>query len=96
MSNKDRIARKAEEARATASDKEQRAASKPEAPAGRKPRVPAPPPRLKVVWVVCDAARKVVKTYPYPEQAAAQKEAAALTTSTGKEHVVRKDKVPME
>ena len=52
--------------------------------------------RLVVVWTVRDHLRRVVKTYAYHDQADAEKQAARLTKSSGKEHVVRRDRAPME
>jgi hypothetical protein len=51
---------------------------------------------LKLVWAVCDNTGATVKTYPYPERKNADAEAARLTTSKGKTHFVKNDKVPME
>ncbi|MCK6462075.1 MAG: hypothetical protein L6Q95_19505, partial [Planctomycetes bacterium] len=72
------------------------AAGKPKKPkAERKPAVPKAPPRLKIVWAVCDHTLKTLKTFPYPERRAAELEADRLQKAKGKEHVVRAERVPM-
>lgn len=93
MSNRDRIARAAEEAKAAAAEKA--AKKKPSKPRASSKRA-APTGRMKIVWDVCGDNGQRVKTFPYPEQAAAQSAAEALTRSSGKTHSVRASKVPME
>ena len=56
----------------------------------------AAPVRMKVVWEVCNGTGKIVKTFPYPDKAAAEAQTKALTWSTGRAHVLRASKVPME
>ncbi len=94
MSNRDRIARAAEEARIAAEEK----AAKKAAGSPRKARTSskAKPARMKVVWEVCTATGKPVKTFAYPDKAAAEAETQALIKSTGRTHVLRSTKVPME
>ena len=93
MSNRDRIARAAEEARLTAAEKAEKKAVK-ETRSRSKP--PVKPVRMKVVWEVCSGTGKTVKSFPYPDKAAAEAQTKALTESTGRTHVLRPTKVPME
>jgi hypothetical protein len=51
---------------------------------------------MKLVWVVCDNTGAPVKTFAYPERKTADAEATRLTSSKGKQHWVRNEKVPME
>ena len=59
-----------------------------------KPRVKAG--RVKIVWVICNAQGKPVKTFAYPDKAAATTEAQQLSRSTGHLHELRATKVPMD
>ncbi len=86
MSNRDRIARAAEEARLAEAKK----AAKP------SPKRRAKDVRMKIVWVVCNAHGKPVKTFAYPDKAAATTEAQRLSSSTGHPHNLRATKVPMD
>jgi hypothetical protein len=90
MSNRDRIARAAEEARLTAAEK----AAKGTTESSSKRAVKSV--RMKVVWEVCSGTGKTVKSFPYPDKAAAEAQTKALTKSTGRTHVLRPTKVPME
>ncbi len=94
MSNRDRIARAAEEARLTAVEKAATKAAK--AAPGTRPRRAAQPVRIKVVWEVATENGRTVETFAYPDKAAAEAKAGALTASTGRPHAVRAAKVPME
>jgi 23S rRNA-/tRNA-specific pseudouridylate synthase len=98
MSNKDRIARAAEEARVTAEEKAAKKAAKPAAKSPAKPRAraKAEPARMKVIWEVCNATGKPVKSFAYPDKAKAEAEIQALIKSTGRTHLLRATKVPME
>jgi len=103
MSNRDRIARAAEEAAAAASDKEKKAKKAPKEPvrsakkgSTTRTRKSDTPARMKIVWDVCNSNGKAVKTFPYPDKAAAQAAVLALTRSTGNPHVLLANKVPME
>ena len=99
MSNKDRIARMAAEKAAEKKEKATKKKTTKKAPAKSKARTTAatkPTGSRKLVWVVCDHTGSPVKTYPYPERGSADEEAARLTTSKGKQHFVRNEKVPME
>ena len=88
MSDGDRIAR-AEEA---ANDAKQRAAK-----AAKKAKRPKPEVRMKVVWEVCDGGNgKVAKSFPYTDKAKAEAEVAARSRSTGRSHILRPTKVPMD
>ncbi len=51
--------------------------------------------RLRIVWTVFDDRLNEVASFPYPEKDAADKKAAALTKKSGKDHVVRPNKVEM-
>lgn len=85
MSNRDRIARAAEEASLRKAEKASKKASK------AKKVV-----RMKIVWEVCSAAGTVVETFPYPDKAAAEAAVEMLTKSSGSTHLIRATKVPME
>ncbi len=52
--------------------------------------------RVKIVWEVCSGAGKTVQTFPYPEKAAAEARMRALARSSGRSHMLRATKVPME
>ena len=52
--------------------------------------------RVKIVWEVCGGTGTTVKTFPYPDKAAAEAKTRALTRSTGRVHMLRATKVPME
>ena len=101
MSNRERIARAAEEARLTAAEKKakktSKATKKRSTAAGsvRPKRAAKAPARVKIVWEVCTGTGTVAKTFPYPEKAAAEAELARLTKS-GRTHILRATKVPME
>ncbi len=94
MSNRDRIARAAEEARLTALEKQTTKAAK--AAPGTRPRRAAQPVRMKIVWEVATENGKTVETFGYADKAAAEAKAYALTRSSGRPHRVRAAKVPME
>ena len=94
MSNKDRIAHAAAEARAAEVEKAaKKAVKKPAAP--RAKRVVAPV-RMKIVWDVVGATGAKVKTFAYPDKELAEAAAESLSRSTGRSHVLRANKVPME
>ena len=52
--------------------------------------------RMKIVWEVCDGTGKVVETFPYPDKAQAEAAVEARTRSTGRSHILRPTKVPMD
>ena len=88
MPNRGRTARAAEQARLTEAEK---------MPAKEATRSRSKPPiRMKVVWDVCNGTGKVLKTFPYPDKAAAEAQTKALTRSTGRAHMLCAAKVPME
>ncbi|MFY7948408.1 MAG: hypothetical protein ACOVRP_04255, partial [Gemmatimonas sp.] len=96
MSNRDRIENLRAEADAAAKEKEAakaaKAAKASEPKAARKSsgkKAPAAAPRVRIVWMVCDAAGRDVKQFPYAQEQEARAEAAQLTTSTGKTHFVK-------
>src|SRR5688500_15501455 len=100
MSSRERIERMAAEKAAAMREKEEAKRTKAANPApprarsgGRKP---AAPKRMKVVWGVGEHGQPVVRTFPYPQKPAAEAEAARLSSQTGRVHVVRPEKVPME
>jgi hypothetical protein len=103
MSNRDRIARAAEEARLSAEEKAaKKTAKKTTAKKSTakktttRPRARAADARMKVVWVVYNGSGKPVKTYPYPDKAEGEAEARRLSSSTGHPHELRATKVPMD
>jgi hypothetical protein len=92
MSNAARIAKAAAEAEATSKEKTEKAEKKAAAPRASRARQPKPPVRLKVVWTVCEPGGPALATFPYPERAAADADAARR----GKGCLVKPIKVPME
>jgi len=94
MSNRDRIARAAEEARLAA---EEELAKKAARKAAKRPSKARPKEvRMKIVWVVYNASGKAVKTFAYPDKDAGTAEARRLSNSTGSLHELRPAKVPMD
>ena len=97
MSNRERIARAAEEARIAAAEKAAKgtksAAKKTSGSASSRSSKNV---RMKVIWEVCDGSGKAVKAFPYAEKAAAEADLEARTQSTGRRHVLRPTKVPMD
>jgi hypothetical protein len=92
MSNRERIARAAEEAEIAAKEK---AAKKPAKKSGGSKRAD-PKARMKIVWDVCDGTGKVIKTFPYSDKAQAEAEVETRTKSSGRSHILRPTKVPMD
>lgn len=90
-SNSERIANAAAEADARAKEK---AAKPPAAPRVRKGRTPKAPPRMKIVWGVGPAGGAVAKTFPYPERAAADAEAARKSWIVTTQRVLMVDEPP--
>lgn len=85
------------EADAAAKEKESRAAAKAAAPRSSRSsskKQAAPPPRVRIVWLVCDAGGKEVKHFPYSQEAEARAEAQQMTTSSGKTHFVKQGDIP--
>ena len=94
MSNRNRIAHAAEEAKAAQAEKTaKKAAKKPAAP---RPKRVAVPVRMKIVWDVFSSTGAKVKTFAYPDKAEAEAVVESLSRSTGRGHVLRATKVPME
>ena len=91
MSNRERIARAAEEAELEEAAKK---SAKP-APAARSKRA-VKAVRMKIVWEVCSSSGTVVKTFPYADKAAAESLVQELTKSKERVHELRATKVPME
>jgi len=97
MSNRDRIARMAEEADATAKEKPAPKEPKdPKAPKAKKGAAPRVASRMKIVWAVCAVNGSIVKTFPYPEKANAEAEVARLTEEKQASHHLRAEKVPFD
>lgn len=100
MSNRERIARAAEEARLAKGEREaKKTASKDsvKAPAAPRPkRAPKAPQRMKVIWEVCNGNGKVIQTFAYPDKAAAEAATDTLSRSKASTHILRQTKVPME
>jgi hypothetical protein len=94
-SNRDRIARAAEEARLGEVEKAAKRAEKKKTAAPRPKRVPVPV-RMKIVWDVVSSTGAKVKTFAYPDKELAEASAESLSRSTGRAHVMRASKVPME
>jgi hypothetical protein len=99
MSNRDRIARAAEEARLEDAEKVAKKAAQPPpkkkaAKRATKPR--AKEARMKIVWVVFNAQGKPVKTFAYPDKDAGTTEVQRLSSSTGHPHELRPTKVAMD
>jgi hypothetical protein len=90
-SNSERIARAAAEAAAKAKEAASKKAARPAAPKARSsgPKVKG---RIKIVWAVGKPGLDPVKTFPYPERAAADAESA----KRGADFRVVPLKVPME
>ena len=95
-SNRERIARAAAEAEVTASERAAKKASREKSGAPRPKRAPKAPARMKVVWEVCSPAGAAIKTFLYPDKAAAEAATDALSKSTGRTHILRAAKVPMD
>ena len=96
MSNRERIARAAEEAELAAKEKAAKQASKQSSKKKTGSKRPDPTARMKVIWEVCDGTGKVVKSFLYPDKAQAEAEVEARTKSTGRSHILRPTKVPMD
>lgn len=97
MSNRERIARAAEEARLAEAEKATQKATKATKPAaGPRPKRVPKQVRMKIVWEVCTATGAAVKTFAYPEKAAAEAATEELSKSSGRTHILRATKVPME
>lgn len=60
-----------------------------------RPKPSATPPRLKIVWNVCDVGGRTIATFDYPQKADAEALAASLKTRGKGPHFVRSEKVPM-
>src|SRR5436190_9003315 len=94
MSNRDRIARAAEEAKVAATERALKKTAK--KPSATRSAGAAKSVRMKVIWEVRNPAGKAVKSFAYPDKADAEAAVVALTRSTGQTHVLRDAKVPME
>jgi hypothetical protein len=95
MSNRDRIARAAEEARLSELEKAAKRAAKKKAPGAPRPKRVPVPVRMKIVWDVVGSTGATVKTFAYPDKELAEAAAESLSRSTGRSHVLRANKVPM-
>jgi hypothetical protein len=94
MSNRERIARAAEEARLA--DEEKLAKKKAKRVAKRPPKPRAKESRIKLVWVIYNAGGRPVKTFAYPDKESGANEAKRLSRATGKPHELRATRVPMD
>ena len=94
MSNRDRIAHAAAEAKAAAEEKAAKKATK--KPATTRAKRTAVPVRVKIVWDVISSTGAKIKTFAYPDKELAEAETESLSRSTGRQHVLRANKVPME
>lgn len=94
MSNRDRIARMQEEAAATEREKGEKRKTARAEPKAKKGAVSAPVGRMKIVWAVCAVNGSIVKTFPYPQKAAAEAEVARLSEQAP--HHLRAEKVPFD
>ncbi|MBL8862323.1 MAG: hypothetical protein JNK02_09960 [Planctomycetes bacterium] len=96
MSNRDRIARAAEEARAAAAEKAAKAAPKAASASAPKRKRAAPAPkREKIVWEIYGSNGATVKTFGYADKAAAEAHIVALTHATTNRYGLRGTRVPM-
>jgi hypothetical protein len=96
-SNRERIARAAAEAEIASTERAAKKAAKGDKSAAPRPkRAPKAPARMKVVWEVCSPAGATIKTFLYPDKAAAEAATEALSKSTGRTHILRAAKVPMD
>ena len=97
MSNRERITRAAEEARLSEAEKAEKATKKTVKPAPKShSKRAAKVVRMKIVWEVCGSSGTAVKTFAYPDKSAAESATQELTKSTGRTHILRATKVPME
>ncbi|MCK6461813.1 MAG: hypothetical protein L6Q95_18185 [Planctomycetes bacterium] len=94
MSNRDRIAKMQEEAAATEREREAKAKTARKEPKAKKGAPVAPVGRMKIVWAVCAVNGSIVKTFPYPQKAAAEAEVARLSEQAP--HHLRAEKVPLD
>jgi hypothetical protein len=103
MSNRDRIARMAEEAELARKEK----AAKKDAGAprsegssrrksGGKAKAKPAPSRIKIVWAVCDQTGAQVKLFPYAQEQEALADVQQRTAATGKAHFLTRAEVPFE
>jgi len=56
---------------------------------------PDPQTRMRVVWAVCDIGGRTVKTFDYPDKAAAEAYALELKAKGKGNHFIRSVKEPM-
>ena len=94
MSNRERIARAAAEAQLEEAEKAAKKAAK--ATSSARSKAAAKDVRMKIVWEVCNSSGTAVKTFPYPDKAAAEAMIEKLSQSSGRIHVLRAAKVPMD
>jgi phospholipase C len=94
MSNRDRIARAAEEAKAAEAEKVAKKTVK--KATGVRAKRPAASVRVKIVWEIWNVNGTTVKSFPYSDKAEAEAMVQSLTRSTGRTHILRPTKVPME
>ena len=96
MSNRNRIARMAEEVKATDLERKEAAkkrAASPSTPRAKKKLVSG---RIMAVWAVKDGRGEIVATFPYPRKDMAESEAKRLKEANRKTYIVCPHKVPFE
>jgi len=91
LSNAERVSRSNDEGRVAERDKKAKKTT--EIPP--RPSLPRSV-RMKIVWEVCSGTGKTVKTFQYADKASAEAQTKALTRSTGRAHVLRQARVPMD
>src|SRR5687767_5166074 len=79
MSNRERIARSAAEAQPEQAEKAVKKAAK--TTSGARSRPAAKEVRMKIAWEVCNSSGTAVKTFPYPDKAAAESVAEKFSKS---------------
>ena len=96
MSNRDRIARMAEEAKATGAERKKAAEKRAAAPGTPRAKRKVISGRVMAVWAVKDGRGEVVATFPYPRKDMAESEAKRLKAANHKTYIVCPHKVPFE
>lgn len=101
MSNRDRIAQLAAEAKegerqkAAAKEAKPKKAAKAGKSTGTGKAKPRATGRIKIVWVVCGPSGNELEVFPYAQEPDARTKAEQLTAGTGRSHFVRRAEVPV-